>query len=630
MAIHYISSLEWFSSKRSSSKYAGVVDALVAHIRYISDERKKKGKEHGVHTADLDAGIWRERCDALVAGNRRARVAAKTCFALPVGIDGPAGAALVKEFFSTCEIFHEQFTVAGKRYTERCTLPPENIGVAVHNGTGISGHENPHAHIVIFPRSARGRSLDVQRRDLSRLHQSWRDFLVEKGFSLHDDPVGKGPHIGPRVLRHDEAARDAYRDRLYAAYLLNLVSTAEREEKRFDAMTEGGMGYQYDLTRIKSVSIEDVLAHEGIAFERAKDRVVFHAPWRDDKTASVSAQEVDGRWLFFDHGDKSHRGSVIDLVMQIRRISFEGALAYIAKNITPGAEIEPLEKPAKKPAAGTTRIVKTFDSMSAKSEAVLKKERGVAWSDLAKRGAKVAKVSFASGKTSFKVCYLNDSGGVELKDVKPSTFSGAIGRKDVSYHALEGSDEILVAESLFDAVAAQKIIGRECNILALNSAALAHRGIERIIAEKPAKVLLSLDNDARGAEAAAEIREACAKAGIPVETVWPRPGETAKDPCEALVGSFVKTDAYRGGGSVREKSQSLSRASIENLRIADAAGFDPVDGGGVLVWCSLSGNRAYLHDARGDIVRCETTAAARAIVRRMRPDLAGGPGRSPG
>ena len=551
MAIHYISDLKWFSQKRSSAtKYNGVGDALKAHIEYIKRQQPRRGREAGVYTDGLDRKVWQQRCDDLLSKNKRSRVAAKTCFALPAEIDARTGAALVKEFFSTRSIFHEQFKRDGKKYTQRCTLPSNHIGVAVHDGFGISKHKNPHAHIVIFPRSKRGNSLDIQRQDLSRLHQEWREFLKEKSLVLHDDPAGKGPHIGPRVLRYDKEAKDAYTNRLYAAYLSNLVELYEHEDKRFNILKEAGMGYIYDLEKIKSVSIEDLLSHENIAFDVMKDRIMFKAPWRDEKTASVSAQEIDGRWLFVDHGDKRHRGSMIDLVMQIKNISFQEALAYIDENIMSSAAVSRDQKKdsvkeKKKSAALSDKIqiVQMFDKMSAKSEAILKKERGLGWSDLYKRGARIAKVLFASsGKTSIKICYQNESGGHELKDVKTGGFSGVIGHKDLSYHALKNSDEILVAESLFDAVAAQKLTGRECSILSLNSTRLVIRAIERIVAERPAKVLLSLDNDGPGKAAAAEIAAACEAAGIRVETAWPMAGEQAKDPCAALAQvSFMNT-----------------------------------------------------------------------------------------
>lgn len=559
MAIHYIANISWFSSKKSSAKYNGVSDALKAHIDYIKREQPRPGREVGVYADGLDRKLWQQRCDDLLSKNKRSRVAAKTCFALPAEIDAKTGAALVKEFFSTRSIFHEQFKRDGKKYTQRCTLPEQHIGVAVHDGFGISKHKNPHAHIVIFPRSRRGNSLDIQRQDLSRLHQKWREFLLEKGFQLHDDLTGKGPHIGPRILRYDKEAKDAYTNRLYASYLSNLVELHERETARYETIKEAGMGYIYDLEKIKSVSIEDLLSHEGIAFDVMKDRVMFKAPWRDEKTASVSAQEIDGRWLFVDHGDKRHRGSMIDLVMQIKNISFQEALAYIDQNIMSSAVVSRDQKKdsvkeKKKSAAALSdkiQIVQMFDKMSAKSEAILKKERGLSWPDLYKRGARIAKVLFASsGKTSIKICYQNDSGGHELKDVKPGVFSGVIGHKDLSYHALKNSDVLLVAESLFDAVAAQKLINHECSILSLNSTRLVMRAIDRIIAERPAKVLLALDNDGPGREAAAEIAAACRAAGIAVETAWPAGGESAKDPCQALAaridpGLYVKTGPKR-------------------------------------------------------------------------------------
>jgi DNA primase len=76
------------------------------------------------------------------------------------------------------------------------------------------------------------------------------------------------------------------------------------------------------------------------------------------------------------------------------------------------------------------------------------------------------------------------------------------------------------------------------------------RAIDKIVAEKPGRVLLALDNDGPGREAAAEIAAACEAAGIAVETAWPAAGEKAKDPCAALAQvSFTTTKCVKTGPS---------------------------------------------------------------------------------
>jgi hypothetical protein len=73
-----------------------------------------------------------------------------------------------------------------------------------------------------------------------------------------------------------------------------------------------------------------------------------------------------------------------------------------------------------------------------------------------------------------------------------------------------------------------------------------------------------------------------------------------------------------------KKEQRLSSTSIENLRIADAVGFDQAEAG-VLVYVEKNGNRAYLHTKDGPAC-FKSVAEARAAVTRHRPDLAKSPG----
>jgi hypothetical protein len=64
----------------------------------------------------------------------------------------------------------------------------------------------------------------------------------------------------------------------------------------------------------------------------------------------------------------------------------------------------------------------------------------------------------------------------------------------------------------------------------------------------------------------------------------------------------------------------MTKTSLENLKVADAAKFHEARGGGWLVAVERKGNRAYLSDAEAPIAYPTQTLARRAI-RRVRPDL---------
>jgi len=64
----------------------------------------------------------------------------------------------------------------------------------------------------------------------------------------------------------------------------------------------------------------------------------------------------------------------------------------------------------------------------------------------------------------------------------------------------------------------------------------------------------------------------------------------------------------------------MTKTSVENLKVAEAAKYYAVCSSGWLVAVERNGNRAYLSDAEAPIAYPTQTLARRAI-RRVRPDL---------
>ena len=64
----------------------------------------------------------------------------------------------------------------------------------------------------------------------------------------------------------------------------------------------------------------------------------------------------------------------------------------------------------------------------------------------------------------------------------------------------------------------------------------------------------------------------------------------------------------------------MTKTSLENLKVADAAKYHEGTAGGWLVALEMKGNRAYLSDIDGPIAYPTQTLARRAI-KRVRPDL---------
>ena len=85
----------------------------------------------------------------------------------------------------------------------------------------------------------------------------------------------------------------------------------------------------YDLPTIKAIPIADYLHACGIEpTKRYNDYALYHAPYREDSSASL---KVDFRQnLWHDYGT-SQGGSIIDLVMRMRGCSAYEAMAHLAE-----------------------------------------------------------------------------------------------------------------------------------------------------------------------------------------------------------------------------------------------------------------------------------------------------------
>jgi len=213
-SIKFIGDLAWFSSKRTKGKYSSPRAALVDHIRYITRP------EECVLQHNLSLEDWGRRADSLLARNSRSRIASKVVFALPNCLSAAEGAELLREFLTKEAIFRTVRTrtvvdETGKKKRVRERIPvklsEEDFGFAVHEGRqGINKQRNLHAHVV-FSSVKDGKKLDINRRELSELHQKWERFLKEKGYHLRKSPVRGEPHYGPQKLRYDRRARASFR-----------------------------------------------------------------------------------------------------------------------------------------------------------------------------------------------------------------------------------------------------------------------------------------------------------------------------------------------------------------------------------------------------------------------------------
>jgi hypothetical protein len=216
--IHYISDFKYFSGRKVNGKYSNVVDALRAHLRYIGR------KAEGVFTFNLNINDWVKKAKEEIKKRWDSRVALKFVIALPT---------IVKE-----KDVENVYRFLTEFIAKQLDVDPKNISVAIHLHKGISGNYNPHAHILVYPRTRNGKKLRLNRKDLQNFHKEWEKRLKELGFGIKKDAEDlRLMHLGQK-LYYDKEAQELYRTYLEAKRLTQEIETLKRLNHRSEEKEE--------------------------------------------------------------------------------------------------------------------------------------------------------------------------------------------------------------------------------------------------------------------------------------------------------------------------------------------------------------------------------------------------------
>lgn len=528
--IHFIGPVTSFRHAKLAPSYRSLWDCVKAHIRYIS----RSSEAALVEGLDLDT--WEKR---VVATKGKQAAALKLVMALPNDLTPEEAVQLVQDFWTQTPLFLKRWQRKGVKYQERVALPEDHLGLVIHDSYGLSGHKNLHAHILVWPRDSEGKTLSLDRTSLKDLHRLWDEALIGKGYQIRWDPPDISIRFDPRKLRWDSEAQEGYRKwldfRLLQDVEINEVRVRNMMKRLPDEVIE----------RVKALDPQKVAAMLGVPLKKEGKGFRGHAIWRGDQTPSLRLYQVQGHWLWYDHGT-GEGGSLIDLVMKIKKVSFRDAVKWLLDSF-PSADPDPLpstEEPEEEEKAPGIEILKTYDRPTEAIQRLLVQHRGLRWEDLERFGAKVVQIKFPSGKQATKVGFPNRSGGWELKDIKPGGPSFTISPKDISVAQGSGDcDTLLVAESIFDALAADQLLGKGSRTLvAANGVGQLERVLGYIQENRPQKAVLALDRDPSGVKAQEELKKALEGQGIAVELLDFGP---FKDPSEALVAHRQKRASRR-------------------------------------------------------------------------------------
>jgi DNA primase len=248
------------------------------------------------------------------------------------------------------------------------------------------------------------------------------------------------------------------------------------------------------IKELKQVSIVGYLRGKGInPISKSGSYFMYHSPLRNDSTSSFSVNPTKN--TFYDLGNDSDKGNIIELVMRMERMGFAEACQYLDNS-------QDLMKENEKP---------IFLSLSPNSNNETKNYEVTAVKDLQHpaliRYVESRKISLhtafsylkeihyknAKGKF-FGVGYQNDSGGYVLRSEimkKPIN----LGHTGIKTFVIAGSNNISVFEGMFDFLSAIEYHNHapKCTAIVLNSLSNLSKALPLI--QQAQKVFIYFDRD---------------------------------------------------------------------------------------------------------------------------------------
>lgn len=231
----------------------------------------------------------------------------------------------------------------------------------------------------------------------------------------------------------------------------------------------------------------------------------YSSPLRDgDSTPSFKVDTAKNLW--FDHG-LARGGNVIDLVIEMRRVTVKEALAILDSGFGGGVPAAaPLQaaksRAGEKEKASEAHSFEVINVCEIEHPALIQylDTRCIALS-LARRYLKEIRFrAHGSLKQYFALGFPSGNGF----DARSPVFKGFVGSsKDVSALNFADKGTVAVFEGVFDFlswVAHREIDEPDCGIIVLNSVAFRRRALDRITEHGFGRIALYLDRDSAGRE----------------------------------------------------------------------------------------------------------------------------------
>ena len=261
------------------------------------------------------------------------------------------------------------------------------------------------------------------------------------------------------------------------------------------------------ITELKQYSIVDYLRGKGInpTSKNGKD-YLYHSPLRNDSTPSFSVSPTLN--IFNDFGNDTDKGSIIDLVMKLEKVSFIDACQFI-ENMD-GKQERDFSSPLSLSCRQTSDNTMDYELTAVKDlqhPALIKyiESRkitlGTAFSYLQEIHYK------RSGGKYFGVGYKNDDGGyVSRNGIFPKPIN--LGKSGIKTFVIPDSNAISIFEGMFDFLSAIEYCKRppRCTAIVLNSVSNLSKAMPKL---KAVTTIYSfLDNDDAGKKATQKMKDA--------------------------------------------------------------------------------------------------------------------------
>jgi DNA primase len=262
-----------------------------------------------------------------------------------------------------------------------------------------------------------------------------------------------------------------------------------------------------DYKKINMFPIREYLA--GLNIYPAKERGyygMYHSPFREDHDASMKVDYNKNLWI--DYG-ANEGGTLIDLVMRIKNISFSEAVTSLSQyNSTTVQQPDSFSfhgNSTSNKETGTESAIRITGITSITSPALLDylRERKINI-EIAKFHCKEITYS-VNGKPYFAIGFPNDAGGYELRS---KYFKGCTSKAITSYTSKQ--DTCLVFEGFMDYLSFLTIKDRQrspIDVFVLNSLTNLSKVKDTLAGYK--SVALFLDNDEAGKQAVQNLRPVC-------------------------------------------------------------------------------------------------------------------------